>query len=84
MFPMIQNEPMNYRISGSLMRMIMGIIIFKGVFYDQGFYHELCGEFAIPPDPSFMVNIIIIEIVGAQYPLLVSLLSKVWKTNFFL
>lgn len=60
MFPMIQSEPMNYRISGSLMRMVMGIIIFKGVFYDQGFYNELCGEFAIPADPSFMVNIIII------------------------
>ena len=84
MLPMIQSEPMNYRIWAALVRMLMGIIIFNGVFYDLGFYSELCGPFAIPADPFFMLNIVIIEIVGAQYPLIISLLGKIWRNNFFL
>ena len=39
MIPLGQLEAMTYRVSVSLMRMILGISIFSGVFGDQGFYY---------------------------------------------
>ena len=77
-----QTEPMNYGPVAAFMRMLTSVIIFSGVFYDQGFYNELCGELAIPANPNFLFNIIIIEVVASQYPLLAN--SKLLRNNGFL
>ena len=84
MIPLGQLEAMTYRVSVSLMRMILGISIFFGVFGDQGFYYELCGDLAIPPNPKFMAHIIIIEFVASQYPLLLRIACKASPNNFLI